>query len=80
LGLEYAEYSELRDRLLRAGEGWENSRASCRCRTAESGAVHLDDGTELKMDLLYWATGWKHDLEMKFRPESAKGKVGLPTS
>ena len=45
-----------------------------------SGAVHLDDGKELKVDLLCCATGWKHDLNIKFQPESLREKVGLPTS
>ncbi len=44
------------------------------------GAVHLDDGKELKVDLLCCATGWKHDLDIKFRPTGVKEKVGLPTS
>jgi hypothetical protein len=44
------------------------------------GTVHLDDGKELKVDLLCGATGWKDNLNMKFRPEGVKERVGLPTS
>lgn len=47
---------------------------------AKSKGVHLDNRKEIKVELLCCTTGWKHDLNIKFRPEGVKEKVGLPMS
>lgn len=44
------------------------------------GTVYLDNGEELKVDLLCCATGWKHDTNVKYPQDDVREKLGFPWS
>lgn len=44
------------------------------------GTLHLSNGQELMVDAIFYASGWKSDMNIKFEPESLKEKLGCPTA